>query len=582
MFKQIIALVLCFVIVNITYAQEQRTVSGKVSDGYEYVKGVTVEVLNKNIATVTDGDGFYRIPVETSDLLYFSGPGMKPLTIQVEDVTRILNPVLILTINELDGVTVIGSASRTQTDLAVNYDTDPYILRTAFGYTYVQGRSNQSRVMNEDNMMTTSPCILDLLRNRWPSFHFDGDCEGNLNIFTNRSTDFVSGGRGRTWDVDGVILNNPPLWIDANSIKRIAVFATLNPNLYPNAIGNAGIIIINTHGANRPTAKTVNRAVVNKNSYDNQALDNKAIKANWPSYKKELYASTSVSKTQSMFKKLAKKYANSPYFFLDAQAYFTEEWDRPDLGEEVIKNNFERYNKNPVFQKALAYQYQAQGQYEKANDIYKKIFLMRPYYAQSYLDMARSYREVGNPLKSAGIHARYRYLQQQGFLEVDTVGIGPVMDRELANLRSLEKDIVVENGNQHQLITTKNDFKGTRVVFEWNDGEAEFELQFVKPDKQYHTWKHSLANNDKLITREKNLGYSTMEELLDGSVPGIWQVNVKYLGNKSLTPTYLKASVYYNYGEISQRKEVKLFKLSLKNINQELFKLRNSSGLVSN
>jgi hypothetical protein len=72
-----------------------------------------------------------------------------------------------------------------------------------------------------------------------------------------------------------------------------------------------------------------------------------------------------------------------------------------------------------------------------------------------------------------------------------------------------------------------------------------------------------------------------MEELIDGSLPGSWQVNIKYLGNKSLTPTYLKASIYYNYGEVSQRKEVKLFKLSLKNVNQELFKLVSSPALVS-
>jgi hypothetical protein len=72
------------------------------------------------------------------------------------------------------------------------------------------------------------------------------------------------------------------------------------------------------------------------------------------------------------------------------------------------------------------------------------------------------------------------------------------------------------------------------------------------------------------------------EEPINGSLLGTWQVNVKYVGNKSLTPTYLRASIYYNYGQIAQRKEVKLFKLSLKNVIQELFKLVNSAALVSN
>ncbi len=58
-------------------------------------------------------------------------------------------------------------------------------------------------------------------------------------------------------------------------------------------------------------------------------------------------------------------------------------------------------------------------------------------------------------------------------------------------------------GKQKKLYIADNDFKGTRVVFEWNDGEAEFELQFVNPGKQYHIWKHSLADNPELIAREK-------------------------------------------------------------------------------
>jgi hypothetical protein len=64
-------------------------------------------------------------------------------------------------------------------------------------------------------------------------------------------------------------------------------------------------------------------------------------------------------------------------------------------------------------------------------------------------------------------------------------------------------------------------------------------------------------------------------------LPGIWQVNVTYLGNKSLTPSYLKATLYHNYGTRAQRKEVKVFKMSLKNANQELFKIASTTAIVS-
>ena len=152
------------------------------------------------------------------------------------------------------------------------------------------------------------------------------------------------------------------------------------------------------------------------------------------------------------------------------------------------------------------------------------------------------------------------------------------MERNFNNL--LKSDGLLLSGNKKVIKTKEDDFKGTRLVFEWNDGEAEFELQFVNPDGQYSTWKHTLADEPGRISDEKNTGFSCEEKLIyDPS--GVWQVNVKYLGNKSLTPAYLKAEVYYNYGTKEQRKEVKVFKLSAKNINQELFSIQKNQ-LITN
>ena len=117
----------------------------------------------------------------------------------------------------------------------------------------------------------------------------------------------------------------------------------------------------------------------------------------------------------------------------------------------------------------------------------------------------------------------------------------------------------------------EDDFKGTRLVFEWNDPETEFDLQFINPKNQHYEWRHNLAESPTVIEREKYYRYSVMEEFLDGSQTGIWKVNVKYLGNKSLMPTYLKAIIYHDYGFVTQRKEIKVFKLALKDVYQELF-----------
>jgi len=60
----------------------------------------------------------------------------------------------------------------------------------------------------------------------------------------------------------------------------------------------------------------------------------------------------------------------------------------------------------------------------------------------------------------------------------------------------------------------------------------------------------------------------------------LWKINVKYLGNKSLTPTYLKVTQYTNYGTPQQSKKIQVLKLILKNANMEFFKL-NNRGVIS-
>ena len=616
--KKIVVLIWCVLAINLAAAQEQRTLSGKVSDGNAPMENVTITILNTNTATATDKDGFYRLPIATGDELQFSYMGMKTMNIRVEDVTRILNPIMIPDVNELDEVIVESSRRLSQKGIEEQYNLRKNIIKTAYGYLDAERASGRIGFINEDDITFVNGNIVNLLASgrlpgvqlinggpldrgairrssgRLPGIEalngneleraaagIDNPESVSGNVFI-RGLSSIENPQPAIFDVDGQIFTQIPIWVDLGNVKRIAVLNNFATTTQYGSIASGGVIVINTISGNLAPKRVVDQAKLRNNFYKNDALDSEAVKRNWPIYKKELYSSSSEEAAYTKFKELATTYSNSPYFLLDAQAYFTKKWERADIGEEIITTNFTPYAENPVLLKALAYQYQEQGQYQRANDVYKKIFLLRPNYAQSYLDMARSYREVNNPVQSASLHARYGYLVEQGIMEPDTLGFGPIMDDEFNNQLIFDKDALLDSGKRYDLFVANDDFDATRIVFEWNDGEAEFELQFVNPGKQYNTWKHSLADNAALISREKNYGYNTMEESIDGSLPGTWQVNVKYLGNKSLTPTYLKASIYYNYGEVSQRKEVKLFKLSLKNVNQELFKLQTASKVASN
>ncbi|MFD0797399.1 carboxypeptidase-like regulatory domain-containing protein [Maribacter chungangensis] len=557
-------------------AQDVRKISGTISDGNAPLSNVQINVMNTDSATFSDTEGKYSIEAETGDVITYTYMGMKTISIRVEDVTRILNPVMILDVNELDEVVVQSSKRLSQKNIEEQYSLRENIIKTAYGYLDAERSSGRIAFIQEDEITMVNGDIINLVVNgRLPGVSF---LNGGIFI---RGVSAIENPQPAIFDVDGQIFTQIPIWVDLGNVKRVAVLNNFANTTRYGSIASGGVIVINTFSGNLANKEVVDQAKLRNNFYKGDALTREDIKKNWPSYKKDLYASTSVAAAEAKFKELQAINSNSPYFVLDAQHYFAEKWDRTDVGDNIIAQHFGSYKENPVLLKALAYQYQVQGQFKKANEIYKEIFLLRPNYAQSYLDMARSYREIDSPVQSASIHARYAYLQDQGFMEIDTAGFAPIMEREFNNLLALEKDAVVDKGKHNKVFVAKEDFQGSRVVFEWNDGEAEFELQFVNPGKQFYTWKHSLADNEELISREKVFGFNVMEELIDGSLPGNWQINVTYLGNKSLTPTYLKATVYYNYGTNAQRKEVKVFKLSLKNVNQELFKVSSVAGLAA-
>ncbi len=389
----------------------------------------------------------------------------------------------------------------------------------------------------------------------------------------------AAGSGGAIFDVDGQIFESLPCnLIDVSNIKRIAVIPSYSGVLRYGGLGKGGVVIINTKTANfSPRDQDGNLIDVARrtdNVYRSKVLVTDIAQQNRPNYLQQLYEANDIDAAIARYNELTTAYASSYFFFLDAYTYFSTEMKNNEFADAIIAEHQALFADNPVALKSLAFLYQAGGRFEKANAIYKEVFILRPDYAQSYLDLAESYREIGGYQKAAAIYARYGYLLEEGLL-IDTAKVfTQIIDRELNNLITLKGKELLSKQDLKKLALDEY-FEGTRLVFEWADSEAEFELRFVNPQNRFFDWKHNSRENADRIKDEKSIGYATEEYLIDDTLKGEWQVNINYLGNKSLTPTYLKATVYHNFGRPSQTKETKVFKLSLKNVDQRLFAVNN-------
>ena len=570
-------------------AQSKRQVFGTITDGKSPLQDVKITNLDTSFVIVTDKSGKYRIEVKTGDNVQFSHVGYKTITIKTEDVTRVLNPIMVLEVTELDEVVVTESGRESQTKLWENFDTDKRIVRTVKGFMNTDWAAGFVRVIGKEEISPADNCILGLLKNRTAEVTVQGSCNGPLIfgkmgssiglVFIN-SNSFAAEGPAM-YDVDGEIHFGTPWWIDVKNIKRVAILNDIAATIMYGGTAIGGVIVINTIDGLKNSSEYYDEARLKNNFVTGKVLQKDEVNKNNPDYLKELENSTSFEESKKIYLAKSEEYRSSPYFFLDAYNYFYENYKEQEFTDSIIKDNFRLFEDNAVLLKALAYSYEDQKRFDKAHEIYKEVFILRPNYSQSFLDVANSYRNINSNKLAAGIYTRYNHLMSEGFAKADTTVFKEIFQREYNNLLALHKDEIMDSKKANTIYVAEEDFKGTRLVFEWNDSEAEFDLQFVNPGNRYYTWNHSISENPDTIYREKEYGFNTTEYLLDGSLPGTWSVNVTYLGNKSLTPTFLKATIYYNYGTSLQRKEVKTIKLSLKNVNQELFKIQSNARVVS-
>ena len=544
---------------------ESKIIRGIITNGDEVLVDAVVQNLNTGKSYFTDTDGKYAAEAAEGEFLKYSFYGFKEIEIKVEDVTRILNVKLEPKVNVLEGVTVTKRLHR-QERLEQEYESNEQIIRTFLGYRNV----GLGRVVDMEDNGVSYACLVELLKAKFPFIRVFGDCSSVDNAIFSGRVNSILNPTAMSFEIDGHLMRHIPE-IPVYEIKRIAVLTDpMSTNLY----GIGGVIVINTF-AFSPKTPTISEKLGLSHIFEKRSklkevntLDSK------PYYLNMLEKNESVEDAKLVYKELENKYSSSPYFFLDSYEFFYEKGEI-DFSDKVIDKGFKiLFNKNPVVLKALAYIYEEQGRFHRANEVFRQVFILRPSYAQSYFNLANSYRDLDDYDFSAELYTRYDYLVREGFFKSDSSSFNQFMKKELDNLVSFHNDALSFGNNIKKLGTKSINEPTTRIVVEWNDSEAEFDLEFLQDKNEYYVWNHNYDENKEDINDEKRLGYSVVEYTIDnGNSSKPWKIYIDYLGNKSLTPTYFKITRYNNYGTRLQTKKVEVFKLTIKNIKQELLSL---------
>ena len=555
-----------------------KEISGVVTIGNSPIQNVSVQVQNSFKETFTDENGKYLITAEPSEVLVFNYAGMQNVEIVVEDVTTRLNIEMKMNIEALKEVVVAENNINNQDYLRLEYGVNKNILSTAFGYLDANRVGYSIKLVDGDDLNPGAIDVITALKGRAAGVYSQG---GEI---------YIRGGgpqlRGKAipaiYDVDGMVLRKLP-FLTVENIDRVAIISGLAGTVRYGSIARGGVVVINTIGSpirrDSETTKSYDRARLRNNIYNNDAVAEN--RGNATSYLKELYSCKENLAAREVYQKYLSRYANNPYFIIDTYLFFHDFGDDV-FAKQILENNMKVVERNPIYAKAMAFSLDYTKEHFKAKELYKKIFILRPEFMQSYRDIANSYRANGNYKKAANMYIRYQYLINEGIFSDNNSAIQTVIDGEMNNLFVLHSAKFMDDSNAIGFKNyTKN--KGeTRLFFEWNDSEAEFDLEFVNPQKNNFIWEHTLESAAERVKDEKTIGYSSEEFFVDGSLPGKWQINVNYRGNKKLSPVYMKLTKFTNYNTPAQKTHVSVFRLALKDVNQKLTDFDNLVTLSAN
>ena len=559
-YKMIKMIPLAFLFLSLTiHAQNtiKKEISGIITYDGAPLSNVNILIKNSAKGTSTNNKGVYKIRAKEGDILQFTHINMKAIEVLIEDITTTLNISMKAAKNELDEVIISSKKKNKQTGL---YPKKPKKISSG-GFTIDTRRTGYSvRYISGEELNLSGISIGRALQGKIASYKLVVDEFGN-EYAKLRDTGTLLTVKYAIWVVDGQVYNFAPP-IPLENIKEVAVLRSLaGVNRFGSeAVG--GAIIINTTVGDFDPVKDVyseENPYTNKEYYNEDAVAYNLLSSPKSDYIIELESISDSNETFKKYQELLSEHQDKSGFYLNVANSFKLKYNDFENYKRVLLDSEEYSKSNPEELKIIAYQYQQEGFYENALSVYKKIIKLRPKHIQSYRDLINVYIELKQYKKALNT---YNYFFNKGFT-IEENGIGEIMAREAEALTS---KISKTNLPDEKTLDT-------RIVFEWSSSEAEFILEFINPQKQVYKIEHTLSDNSSLILDEKLKGYTSREFIIDGDIGGEWLVNLTYYGNKKYAPTYLKTTVFNDWGRSNEIKKTTVFKMTLKDQKTQLFKI---------
>ena len=545
---------------------------GKVFSVKGPIQGASIKIKNSLIEAKSDFEGFFKIKADINDILSINYLGMIEKQLFIEDLED--KYILLKTDAQiLDQVTITGTS-----DLSDE-------VETSYGKKKKKSVGYSTSTITSEDISPGAVTIVDAIRGKFTNvqvaYNQDGAATGNkAQIYVRGGTLSINNSAAAIFDVEGLIYNEVPDFIDPQQIESITLLRSMGATNRYGSQGRGGVFLIKMKSLSRKVQRLLNTLKVKGNDYKEQ-IPSIAFDSLKPYYINDYEAVESLGEAKNQFLRLSKGvYELSVVFHIESFNYF-KNIDK-EFAISILKSIAKKAKDNPKALKTIAYHLEKIGDFQTAKIIYQRLLSIRPMDEQSYRDLVLIYKENHDYELAASL---YDLMLNNKLNNVNMLGLQETVVNEAAHLYWTKFDNLSQTDFPLKTLkkyVPKNDWKNFgydyRIIFDWNDPAVEFNVQFVDPKNKYYNWSHTVLDDKDLLEDELNYGYNTEEFIIEKSDRGKWIINIEnYSIQDESNPTYIKYTVFKNYGrpnEIKKTEVINLNKLKQK-VNLDILRYYN-------
>jgi len=549
---------------NNSKASKFKTINGKVSDENGYLSDVTVISRDNNLQTITDSLGNFSIEAQNRGILEFRYIGKNTILSRVSEST-------VKNIYMTDGNMIL--------DEVVLENKKKEVIDNGYGKLDKKKLGYSVETLAGDKIIPSNTDVKDAVAGKFAGVKIGANDDLTQFVGRGRYTTILGNQYGLVV-VDGLAIKQSDSsmgggfiadtgFINPENIESVTYLKGLAATNIYGTEGRNGVLLIKTKTGSSSFKKKKKRQLGNTPTYiDDIEIEEIIDKP----YIKEISQTTTIEEAYKIYLSQRKLYGKDVSFFFDIASYF-KNWNNPYLVKRILSNVLEINKKlNLEILRALAYKYDEFEMFEESIKVYKQLISFKPSESQSYRNLALSYQFNKQFTKAQEV---YNKIHNNQYSEVNSFnGLKQTINAEYKNLVALHNsNLIATNIPEFYKKNAKYD---TRIIFEWSHFDAEFDLQIVNPQKRYFTWSHTQKEESSRFIKETSQGYGLEEFFITKKDKGEWLFNLIYYGKKTgdnSMPSFVKVTVYSNFGKPTQTKKVTVKDLNDLNKKESILKL---------